>query len=50
MTKTSRESAKRDLIDLEKKGVLKRNPGKGRSISYALFKDLTFLDGTSTLN
>ena len=38
LTKTSRETAKRDLIDLEAKGLLKRNPGGGRSVSYALNK------------
>ena len=44
-TKTSSTLQINELsLDLEKKGVLKRNPGKGRSISYALFKDLTFLD------
>lgn len=36
MTQTSRETAKRDLTDLEEKGVLKRNPGEGRSVSYSL--------------
>lgn len=36
ITKTSRESAKRDLADLEQKGILKRNPGEGRSVSYSL--------------
>ena len=36
MTKVSRETAKRDLSDLEKKGVIKRRKGKGRSLSYAL--------------
>lgn len=36
ITKTSRESAKRDLADLEAKGIIQRNEGKGRSISYAL--------------
>ncbi|MEO7162595.1 MAG: Fic family protein [Bdellovibrionia bacterium] len=36
MTKTSRETAKRDLSDLEAKGLIKRNPGKGRSVSYSL--------------
>lgn len=39
MTKTSRETAKRDLADLEEKGLLKRNPGKGRSVSYSLVID-----------
>jgi Fic family protein len=36
ITKTSRETAKRDLADLEEKGIIKRNPGMGRSISYSL--------------
>ena len=36
ITKTSRETAKRDLIDLEAKGILSRNSGKGRSTSYSL--------------
>ncbi len=36
MTKTSRESAKRDLADLESKGIIRRNEGKGRSVSYSL--------------
>ena len=36
ITKTSRETAKRDLADLEAKGVLSRNSGKGRSTSYSL--------------
>jgi Fic family protein len=36
ITKTSRESAKRDLADLEAKGILRRNEGQGRSVSYAL--------------
>jgi len=39
ITKVSRETAKRDLVDLENKGLLKRNPGKGRSISYSLRLD-----------
>ena len=36
LTRTSRETAKRDLADLEKKGLLKRNSGQGRSVSYSL--------------
>jgi Fic family protein len=36
MTKTTRETAKRDLADLMEKGVLRRNPGGGRSTSYSL--------------
>jgi Fic family protein len=38
MTQVSRETAKRDLADLEEKGLLMRNSGKGRSISYSLVK------------
>ena len=37
MTKVSRETAKRDLADLEQKGFLKRRPGKGRAVAYDLF-------------
>ncbi len=36
MAKTTRETAKRDLTDLLEKGVLRRNPGGGRSTSYSL--------------
>lgn len=36
MTKTTRESAKRDLADLVEKGILVKNPGSGRSVSYRL--------------
>lgn len=36
ITRTSPASAKRDLSDLEEKGLLKRNSAKGRSISYSL--------------
>ena len=36
LAKTSRETAKRDLADLEEKGILKKNSGKGRSVSYSL--------------
>ena len=36
LNKVSREIAKRDLADLEKRGILKRNSGKGRSVSYSL--------------
>lgn len=36
IAKTTRETAKRDLADLVEKNVLVRNPGGGRSISYAL--------------
>lgn len=40
LTKTSRETAKRDLGDLEEKGLIKRNESKGRSISYSLVQQL----------
>ncbi|MDZ4677532.1 MAG: Fic family protein [Oligoflexia bacterium] len=36
LNKVSREIAKRDLADLEKRGILQRNDGGGRSISYSL--------------
>lgn len=36
LTKVSRETAKRDLAELEEKGVLKRSEGKGRSVSYSI--------------
>ncbi len=36
MTKTTRETAKRDIADLPKKGVLARNPARGRGSSYYL--------------
>ncbi len=36
MVKTSRETAKRDIADLLKKGVLQKNPGEGRSANYSL--------------
>jgi Fic family protein len=36
MTKTSRETAKRDIAGLVSKGILSRNPGGGRSASYSL--------------
>jgi len=36
ITKTSPATAKRDLADLEKKGILKKNSSKGRSVSYRL--------------
>jgi Fic family protein len=36
LTKVSRESAKRDIADLVEKGILKRNPGSGRSVNYDL--------------
>lgn len=36
ITKTTRETAKRDMADLAAKGILVRNPGGGRSVSYEL--------------
>ena len=36
ITKTTRETAKRDMADLVSKGILKKNPGGGRSTSYDL--------------
>lgn len=36
MTKTTRETAKRDLADMLMKSILVRNPGRGRSVSYRL--------------
>ena len=36
MTRISRATAYREITDLLKKGVLKQNPGKGRSVSYDL--------------
>ena len=36
ITKTSRETAKRDMAKLVDLGTLKKNPGKGRSASYDL--------------
>ena len=39
MTKTSPETAKRDLKDLFLKGLLVKNDGKGRSTSYRLNSD-----------
>ena len=38
IAKVSPASAKRDLADLEKKGLIKRNKSKGRSVSYCLIK------------
>jgi Fic family protein len=37
MTRTTRETAKRDLIQLVGMGILRKNPGGGRSASYDLF-------------
>ncbi len=36
MAHVSRATAQRELADLVKKGILVRNPGGGRSVSYAL--------------
>lgn len=36
LTRISRETAKRDMADLVDKGILRRNPGGGRSVSYDL--------------
>jgi Fic family protein len=36
MTKTSPTTAKRDIADLLDKGIIKQNPGGGRSVSYDL--------------
>lgn len=36
MAKVSRETAKRDLADLVAKGILRKNPSGGRSVSYYL--------------
>ncbi len=36
ITRVSPASAKRDLVDLEDKGILKRNESGGRSVSYSL--------------
>ena len=36
MTRISRETARRDVADLVRKQMLRRNPGGGRSVSYDL--------------
>jgi Fic family protein len=36
MTKSSRATSYREIIDLLGKKILIQNPGKGRSVSYAL--------------
>lgn len=36
ITRVSSASAKRDLVDLEEKGLLRRNESGGRSVSYSL--------------
>jgi Fic family protein len=38
LTKCSQDSASRDIEDLVKSGILKKNPGGGRSTSYSLTK------------
>jgi Fic family protein len=36
LNQISPETAKRDLADLEERGILRRNEGRGRSVSYSL--------------
>jgi Fic family protein len=36
LAKTTRETAKRDLADLLEKGVIRKEPGGGRSVNYSL--------------
>jgi Fic family protein len=36
LNRVSRETAKRDLADLEARGILKRSGGRGRSVNYLL--------------
>jgi Fic family protein len=38
LTKTSPDTALRDITDLVKRGILVRDPGGGRSTSYSLAK------------
>jgi Fic family protein len=40
ITKTSQETAKRDLKDLVDKGLILKNEGEGRSVSYRLNQDV----------
>lgn len=40
MTKASRETAKRDMADLVEKGILVRQAGGGRSVSYHLKRSI----------
>jgi len=40
MTKASRETAKRDMADLVEKGILVRQAGGGRSVSYRLKRSI----------
>jgi Fic family protein len=44
MTHVSRATAQRELADLVKKGILRLNPGGGRSVSYDLNWDETHSD------
>lgn len=44
MTHVSRATAQRELADLVKKGILRQNPGGGRSASYGLVWDETHDD------
>jgi Fic family protein len=44
MTHVSRATAQRELADLVKKGILRPNPGGGRSVSYDLNWDETHSD------
>jgi Fic family protein len=38
LTKSSSDTALRDIADLVKRGILVRDPGGGRSTSYSLAK------------
>ena len=40
LNRVSRETAKRDLAELEKMGIFRRNAGHGRSVSYAINLDV----------
>ena len=44
MTHVSRATAQRELADLVKKGILRKNPAGGRSASYGLVRDETHGD------
>jgi len=44
MTHVSRATAQRELADLVKKGILRKNPAGGRSASYSLVRDETHGD------
>lgn len=39
MTKTSQDTAQRDIVDLIERSVLRKNPGGGRSTSYSLMTE-----------